>query len=69
MRPFSLRSGKPAVKSITSLYKTVSMPDFVHRQHRSDRRRLLVLVLLLIVAAGVSLCAGDRWMGRKAGWR
>ena len=42
------------------------MFDFAHRQHCSDRRRLLVLVLLLIAAAGVSLCAGDRWLGPES---
>ena len=44
------------------------MLDYVHLQHRSDRRHLLILVLLLIVAAGVSLCAGDRWIGPESWW-
>ena len=44
------------------------MLDYVHLQHRSDRRYLLILVLLLIVAAGVSLCAGDRWIGPESWW-
>lgn len=44
------------------------MLDYVHLQHRSDRRHLLFLVLLLIVAAGVSLCAGDRWIGPASWW-
>ncbi|MGC0087917.1 vitamin B12 ABC transporter permease BtuC, partial [Enterobacter asburiae] len=44
------------------------MLDYAHRQHRSDKRRLFLLVLLLIVAAGVSLCAGDRWIGPESWW-
>lgn len=41
----------------------MSMLDYAHRQHRLDQRHLLLLVLLLIVTAGVSLCAGEQWIG------
>ena len=44
------------------------MLDYAHHQHRSDKRHLLLLVLMLIVAAGVSLCAGDRWIGPESWW-
>lgn len=44
------------------------MLDYAYHQHRSDRRHLLLLVLMLIVAAGVSLCAGDRWIGPESWW-
>lgn len=70
MRPFFFALfGKPAVKSITShATKTVHMLDYAHHQHRSDRRHLLLLVLLLIASVGVSLCAGDRWIGPESWW-
>ena len=41
----------------------MSMLDYAHRQRRLDQRHLLLLVLLLIVTAGVSLCAGEQWIG------
>ncbi len=42
------------------------MLDFVRQQHRSDIRRLLLLVLLLTAATVVSLCAGDRWLAPQS---
>ncbi|MBM3070816.1 vitamin B12 ABC transporter permease BtuC [Lelliottia sp. RWM.1] len=39
------------------------MLDFVHRQRQSDLRTLSVLMILLVITTGVSLCAGDRWLG------
>ncbi|ELW1645764.1 MULTISPECIES: vitamin B12 ABC transporter permease BtuC [Enterobacter] len=42
------------------------MLDFVRQQHRSDRRRLGMLVLFLVASAVVSLCAGERWLGPES---
>lgn len=42
------------------------MLDFARQQHRSDIRRLLLLVLLLTAATVVSLCAGDRWLAPQS---
>ncbi|WP_273968152.1 vitamin B12 ABC transporter permease BtuC [Enterobacter cancerogenus] len=42
------------------------MLDFARQQHRSDIRRLFLLVLLLTAATVVSLCAGDRWLAPQS---
>lgn len=42
------------------------MPELARQQYRSDLRKLLVLILALVIALGLSLCAGERWIGPGA---
>lgn len=44
----------------------IPMPEFARQQYRSDLRKLLVLTLALAIALGLSLCAGDLWIGPEA---
>ncbi|NDJ57303.1 vitamin B12 ABC transporter permease BtuC [Enterobacteriaceae bacterium 4M9] len=39
------------------------MLPFIAKQRRRERRWLICLVLLLLVAAVLSLCVGERWIG------
>ncbi len=43
-----------------------SMPEFARQQYRSNLRKLLALILALVIALGLSLCAGDLWIGPEA---
>jgi len=41
----------------------IPMPEFARLQYRSDLRKVLFLLLALVIALGLSLCAGDQWIG------
>lgn len=42
------------------------MPEFARQQYHSDLRKLLFLLLALVIALGLSLCAGEQWIGPEA---
>jgi len=42
------------------------MPDLARHQYRSDLRKVLLLLLALLVALGLSLCAGEQWIAPGA---
>jgi len=42
------------------------MPEFARQHYRSNLRKLLALILALVIALGLSLCAGDLWIGPEA---
>jgi len=42
------------------------MPDLARHQYHSDLRKVLLLLLALLVALGLSLCAGEQWIAPQA---
>lgn len=42
------------------------MPDLARHQYRSDLRKVLLLLLALLIALGLSLCAGEQWIAPEA---